>query len=84
MFRNACKIKKAHILSPGDRGWGGGGGHIKIVSKNPIIELFFWEICGKKSSFLDVLERQNMSFLYFASIPKACYVAAQLSQFENL
>ena len=31
-FRNPCKIKKAHILSPGDRGWGGGAAAILKLS----------------------------------------------------
>ena len=34
----------------------GGGGHIKIVSKNSINELFSGKYAEKESSFFDVLE----------------------------
>ena len=75
--------KKAHILPPGDRGW---GGNIEVVSKSQNMSFFAWYFMkkseNKKAHFLGfgdirvgggqfsiVSRRQNMSFFYFASIP---------------
>ena len=86
LVRNPCKIKKAHILSPGDRGWGGGG-NIEVVSKSKKMSFFvgiffiqrkqkssfsgFWRHrVGGGGNFAIVSRRQNMSFYFFASIPK--------------
>ena len=83
LIRKACKIKKAHILSPGD--------NIQICRPPPTLCLqnikkwaFFPAYFPQKSSYLGFVEtiliwpprlpppvswRQNMSFFYFASIP---------------
>ena len=83
VVRNACKIKKAHILSPGDRGW---GAKLKLSPKvqkmSFFVGIFFYSAKTKKLIFwvLETLDggvqqfsivsrRQNMSFFYFASIP---------------
>ena len=40
LVRNACKIKKAHILSPRDRGVGGGAAIAKLSLQAPKMSFF--------------------------------------------
>ena len=62
--------KKAHILSPGDRGWG--GGNIEVVSKSQNMSFFFGHFMKKKSkyelffgAFYEKKRKQKSSFSGF-------------------